>query len=93
MYNFGNLDSKNKKMATVKDIRNGLIDKLLTINNKEFLKALDTLISSETSNFARTKLTEEQKFLLEMSEQDIKNGKLISQEAMNQRNMEWLDQL
>ncbi len=80
-------------MATIKDIRSGLIDKLLTINNKEFLKALDTLISSETSNSAKADLTEEQKLMLEMSERDIKNKKLISQEAMNKRNIEWLNEL
>jgi hypothetical protein len=36
-------------------------------------------------------LTEEQKMMLEMSEEDIKNGKLISQEAMDKRNLEWLN--
>lgn len=29
--------------------------------------------------------------MLEMSEEDIQNGKLISQEAMNKRNLEWLN--
>lgn len=29
--------------------------------------------------------------MLEMSEKDIKNGKLISQEAMDKRNLEWLN--
>ncbi|WP_100612879.1 hypothetical protein [Confluentibacter lentus] len=38
-------------------------------------------------------LTNEQKTMLEMSEQDIKKGKLISQEAMDKRNMEWLNEL
>ncbi len=36
-------------------------------------------------------LTEEQKLILEMSEQDIKNQETISQEAMNKRNLEWLN--
>ncbi len=38
-------------------------------------------------------LTKEQKLMLEMSEQDIKNGKLISQEAMEKRNLEWLNKI
>ena len=29
--------------------------------------------------------------MLEMSEKDIKNGQLISQEAMDRRNLEWLN--
>ena len=36
-------------------------------------------------------LKEEQFAMLEMSEEDIKNGKLISQEAMVKRNLEWLN--
>ncbi|MBP8792336.1 MAG: hypothetical protein KBE41_04940 [Lutibacter sp.] len=36
-------------------------------------------------------LNDEQKTMLELSEQDIKTGKLISQEAMNKRNLEWLN--
>jgi hypothetical protein len=36
-------------------------------------------------------LTNEQKMMLEMSENDIKTGKLISQDAMNKRNLEWLN--
>ncbi|MEZ4916235.1 MAG: hypothetical protein R2836_04545 [Chitinophagales bacterium] len=38
-------------------------------------------------------LNDEQKTMLEMSEQDIKNGKLISQEAMDKRNLEWLNEM
>ncbi|MGB7395317.1 MAG: hypothetical protein WA913_13065 [Pricia sp.] len=38
-------------------------------------------------------LTAEQKEMLEMSEADIKNGRLIYQEAMDKRNMEWLNRL
>lgn len=80
-------------MATVNNIRSGLIDKILTIRNKEFLKALDKLISSSASDSGIVELTDEQKRMLEMSEDDIKNGKLISQEAMNKRNLEWLNKM
>ncbi|MCK9451452.1 MAG: hypothetical protein M0Q90_07155 [Bacteroidales bacterium] len=78
-------------MATVNKLRNGLIDKILSIKNKEFLEALDKLISSSTSESEIVELTDEQKIMLEMSEQDIKSGKLISQEAMDKRNLEWLN--
>ncbi|MBJ7880457.1 hypothetical protein JEM65_07310 [Gelidibacter salicanalis] len=78
-------------MATVDKIRNGLIDKILSIRNKDFLVALDKLISSSESESDIVELTDEQKLMLEMSEKDIQNGKLISQDAMNKRNLEWLN--
>lgn len=79
-------------MATVDKIRNGLIDKILSIKNKDFLEALDQLITSTASESEVVELTEEQKIMLQMSEQDIKEGKLISQEAMDKRNLEWLNE-
>ncbi len=80
-------------MATVDKIRSGLIDKILTIRNKDFLTALDKLISSSSADNEIVELTAEQKEMLEMSETDIKNGRLISQEAMDKRNLEWLNGL
>lgn len=77
-------------MAAVDDIRNELIDKILSIKNRDFLEALDKLVSSKTSESDIIELTSEQKAMLEMSEQDIKDGKLISQEAIDKRNLEWL---
>ena len=78
-------------MVTVNKIRNELIDKILTIRNKEFLLALDHLISSSATDSDIVELTAEQKEMLEMSEADIQNGHLISQEAMDKRNIEWLN--
>lgn len=78
-------------MATVDQIRNGLIEKILSIRNKDFLMVLDELITLSESESEMVKLTDEQKILLEMSENDIKNGRLISQEEMNKRNREWLN--
>ena len=80
-------------MATVENIRNELIDKILSIRNKDFLIALDNLISSSSADNENIELTPEQKEMLEMSEADIKNGQLISQEAMDKRNLEWLNGL
>ena len=80
-------------MATVDKIRSGLIDKILAIRNKDFLIALDQLISSSSADTEIVELTSDQKEMLEMSETDIKNGRLISQEAMDKRNLEWLNGL
>ena len=78
-------------MATVDKIKNGLIDKILSIKNRDILEALDTFLSSSTSESDKIELTKEQIAMLEMSEKDIKNGELISQEAMDKRNLEWLN--
>ena len=80
-------------MATVDQIRNGLIDKILTISNKDFLVALDKLVTSNASESQLIALTNDQKAMLELSEQDIKNGNLISQEAMEKRNLAWLSEM
>ncbi len=80
-------------MATVDKIRNGLIEKILSIKSKDFLEALDKLIVSSSSESENIELTNEQKIMLEMSEKDIKNGKLISQDAMDKRNLEWLNSI
>lgn len=78
-------------MATVDKIRNGLIDKILSIRNKDFLQTLDKLIIFKKSETDVIELTPEQKVMLEMSEEDIKKGDLISQKEMNKRNLEWLN--
>lgn len=80
-------------MTTVDKIRSELIDKILTIRNKDFLVALNNLISSITADSSVVELTAEQKEMLQMSESDILNGRLISQEAMDKRNIEWLNGL
>ena len=78
-------------MTTIDKLRTGLIEKILSIKNKDFLEALDKLITSSKSESEIVELTNEQKIMLEMSENDIKSGKLISQDAMNKRNQEWLN--
>jgi hypothetical protein len=80
-------------MATVDKLRSRLIDKILSIKNKDFLLELDNLISSNATDNEIVELTAEQKEMLEMSEADIENGRLISQEAMDKRNLEWLNGL
>ena len=80
-------------MTTVDNIRNGLINKILSIRNREFLEALDKIISSSSTETEIVDLTVEQKEMLEMSELDLKEGKIISQSDMDKRNLEWLNEL
>ena len=78
-------------MMTTDKIRSELIDKILSIKNRDFLEALDQFVTTSSSESEIVELTNEQKAILEMSESDIKNGQLISQEAMDRRNLEWLN--
>ncbi len=80
-------------MAVVDKIRNRIIDKILTIKDKEVLESLDRMINSTSIESGTIELSEEQKLMLEMSDEDIKKGRLISQDAMIKRNLEWLNTL
>lgn len=76
---------------TVDNLRDGLIEKILSIKNKNFLETLDNLISSSSSELEIVELSNAQKTMLEMSEIDIQEGQLVSQEAIDKRNLEWLN--
>jgi hypothetical protein len=78
-------------MKPVDNIRNGLIDKLLAIQSTDFLLALDKLLASSSSKEGVISLTKEQKLMLQMSEVDIKNGNLLSEEDIDQLDKEWLN--
>ena len=77
-------------MATVDIIRNGIIDKLLTISDEEYLKTLLQLIENSDVKHEKVVLTKEQKLMLEMSEKDLLNGQIISQIDLDKNDLEWL---
>ncbi|MFL0681973.1 MAG: hypothetical protein ACJLTB_01900 [Algoriphagus aquaeductus] len=79
-------------MATIDKIKSDLIDKIISIQNRDFLKALDVLVSANSIQSEPVKLSPDQKIMLEMSERDIKKGRLIDQDALEKRNMEWLNE-
>lgn len=77
-------------MTQVDLIRNGIIDKLLSISVKDYLIALRKLIDNAAVKEGKIKLTKEQKLMLQMSESDIKKGRLTSQEDLDKADLEWL---
>jgi hypothetical protein len=77
-------------MATVDNIRNGIIDKLLTISNKDYLTALFQVLKNSASEQEIVKLSEEQILMLKLSENDIKNGRLIPQSELDKTDLERL---
>jgi len=80
-------------MTTVGALRNNLIDKILTISDKDYLSALYKLVQTNSDNNSKVKLTEEQQLMLKMSDNDIANGKLISQTDLDKSDLEWLKEL
>lgn len=78
-------------MATVEEIRTGLIEKIAHLENKRLLEMLDEIVSSSAEDSDIPPLTPEQIEMLEMAEEDIRQGRLISQEEMFRRNLEWLN--
>jgi hypothetical protein len=79
-------------MRTVQDIRNDIIDKILAIQGEDILLELDHIIEAISIESEIIAITREQKEMLEMSEDDIKQGRIISQEDMVRRNLEWLNE-
>jgi hypothetical protein len=80
-------------MTSVDRIRNSIIDRLLAISNKEYLTALYKLVESSPLVDDKVKLTEEQKVMLQMSEEDIKVDRLIPQDQLDKADIEWLRKL
>ena len=77
-------------MATVDNLRNSIIDKLLTISNKDYLAALYKLVEKSSVDKDTVNLTEEQILMLKLSDNDIKTGKLISQSKLDKDDLQWL---
>lgn len=80
-------------MATADNIRNSIIDKLLTIRNKDYLAALYKLVDKSSVDEDLVKLTKEQKIMLDLSDKDIKNNRVISQNQLDKDDLQWLKEL
>ena len=77
-------------MATIDTLRNNLIDKLLSISNKDYLIALNQLVEKSTFDDGIVGLSEAQISMLQMSDQDIVAGRLTTHEQAEKEDLEWL---
>jgi len=80
-------------MNRVDVLRDSIIDKLLTISNKDYLTALYQLISRSSVDADVLELSEEQKIMLQLSDTDILNGNVISQVDLDKSDLKWLKEL
>lgn len=76
-------------MTSLENTKHGLIDRILATQNEEFLKAITTIFESAKQEEIVT-LSPEQIEMLRMSEDDIANGRLISEEELKASDPEWL---
>ncbi len=78
-------------MAALDNIRNSLITKLLAIKDQDFLSAIDKLVSGAVSS-DKVELSEEQILMLQMSDRDIEQGKVIDQDQLFEKHRRWLNE-
>ena len=76
-------------MSAIENIRNRLIDRILATRNERFLEAIENIFIS-TQNEEIVNLTSEQIEMLLMSENDIKEGNLVSESELNKSDNKWL---
>ena len=80
-------------MKASDNLRNNIIDKLLTISNYDYLSALYQLVDKSTVDDDKINLSEAQILMLNMSEDDIKNNRTMSQDNVDKNDIEWLQNL
>ena len=77
-------------MTSATDIRNRVIDQLMAIKDAGYLRALSDIINNSHVQEEVVPITEEQKIMLVMSEEDIKAERTIEQHTLNERELQWL---
>ena len=76
-------------MTTLDSIKNRLINKILAARNEQLLEAIENIFVS-TQKEEVISLSSEQIEMLMMSEQDIKNGILVSESELDKFDTQWL---
>jgi 2-phospho-L-lactate transferase/gluconeogenesis factor (CofD/UPF0052 family) len=78
-------------MASAGEIRNKIIDQLMSIKDTDFLSAISSIIDRANVQSETVPLTEEQKTMLTLSEADIDEGRVIDQQTLHERELRWLE--
>ncbi|RDI07920.1 hypothetical protein [Flavobacterium sp. AG291] len=75
-------------MTAIENIKNGLIDRILATKNEKLLQAISTIFESAKEEEI-VGLSSEQLEMLAMSEDDIANGRLISEDDIDKLDSGW----
>ncbi len=80
-------------MNQTDNIRNSIIDKLITISNRDYLKAIYKIVDNSSLLAEKVQLSAEQKIMLQLSEDDILNNRVVSEKDMNKNDLKWLKEM
>ena len=69
------------------------IKQVNSITNKDYLLALNKLVNASSVENDTIKLSKEQILMLQLSDNDIKNGRLISQSQLDKSDLQWLKEM
>ena len=80
-------------MNQTDNIRNSIIDKLITISNRDYLKAIYKIVDNSSLIAEKVHLSAEQKIMLQLSEDDLLNNRVVSEKDMNKNDLKWLKEM
>ena len=80
-------------MNQTDSIRNSIIDKLITISNRDYLKAIYKIVDNSSLIAEKVHLSAEQKIMLQLSEDDLLNNRVVSEIDMNKNDLKWLKEM
>ncbi|HVW58404.1 MAG TPA: hypothetical protein VHC48_00160 [Puia sp.] len=75
----------------VNDLRYNLLDKLISVQDINILQKINDLIGNVDINSPVFKVTDAQNQMLLKSEEDIRNGNIISDDELNAEEDQWLN--
>ena len=77
-------------MENLETLRASLVQKIFSTDNLNLLEAINQIFSSTEVEEKDYKLSENQKKLLLLAEDDIKYGRLVSDEELRKIDEEWM---
>jgi len=77
-------------MENLQLLRSRLIERISTTKNVVFLEAIDKIFSSTQIEEKEIELSEAQMKMLRVAEEDIKYGRVISEEELDKLDEEWM---
>lgn len=77
-------------MENIETLRASLVQKIFSTENVNHLEAINLIFSSTETEEKKYKLSESQKKLLLLAEEDIEYGRLVSDEELRKIDEEWM---
>lgn len=77
-------------MENIETLRASLVQKIFSTENINLLEAINQIFSSTEIEEKKYKLSENQKRLLLLAEEDVEYGRLVSDEELRKIDEEWM---